>query len=129
MRPLLYMKAIYLWVTWGYCQLVSYAALPPFALVVTGNPRQEEDLFGVICRDEEQTVTVRIGDSCPCRYPIRADGGTGKVTEIRTQNWCCGGNNHFDLNFWAFEQLAHPSYGVIPIEYRPVDCETERPLE
>jgi cullin-associated NEDD8-dissociated protein 1 len=43
-------------------------------------------------------------------------------------HWCCGGHNHFDLSYWGFEQLAHPTYGVIPIEYWPVDCETLEPL-
>jgi cullin-associated NEDD8-dissociated protein 1 len=33
-----------------------------------------------------------------------------------------------DLSYWAFEKLAHPVYGVIPTEYRPVDCITKKPL-
>jgi cullin-associated NEDD8-dissociated protein 1 len=45
---------------------------------------------------------------------------------------CCvcpiDSNNHMDLSFWAFEQLAHPSYGVMPIEYRPVACDSGAPL-
>jgi hypothetical protein len=97
-------------------------------LLHAGNPRIEDDLFYTQCWDEDKVITVRIGDSCPCKYSIRGNGGTGEVTEVRTQNWCCGGNNHFDLSFWAFEQLAHPSYGVMPIEYRPVNCETGAPL-
>jgi hypothetical protein len=28
----------------------------------------------------------------------------------------------------SFLQLAHPSYGVMPLEYRPVDCDTNQPL-
>lgn len=26
-------------------------------------------------------------------------------------------------------QLAHPVYGVMPLEYRPVDCVTDEPLK
>eukprot|EP00878_Enallax_costatus_P012255 GHUV01012800.1.p1 GENE.GHUV01012800.1~~GHUV01012800.1.p1 ORF type:complete len:217 (+),score=45.02 GHUV01012800.1:1126-1776(+) len=33
-----------------------------------------------------------------------------------------------DLSYWAFEKIAHPVYGVIPTEYRPVDCVTKQPL-
>jgi cullin-associated NEDD8-dissociated protein 1 len=98
-----------------------------YASCAAGNPRESEDLVFTECWDDKKSVTVRIGDSCPCNYPIR-DPTTQKVVENRTQPWCCGGNNHFDLSFWAFEQLAHPSYGVIPIEYRPVNCESGAPL-
>jgi cullin-associated NEDD8-dissociated protein 1 len=87
-----------------------------------GNPKLEQDLFHTQCWNDSNAITVRIADSCPCQYFIKETG------ETRTQNWCCGGNNHFDLSVFAFEQLAHPSYGVMPIEYRPVDCETGEPL-
>jgi hypothetical protein len=29
----------------------------------------------------------------------------------------------------AFEKLAHPTYGVMGIEYRPVDCYSKEPLK
>jgi cullin-associated NEDD8-dissociated protein 1 len=96
-------------------------------LCPAGNSKLEEDVFWTKCWDDSKVVTVRVGDSCPCKYLIK-DTKTGQVGEIRTQNWCCGGNNHFDLSFWAFEQLAHPSYGVMPIEYRPVACDSGAPL-
>jgi cullin-associated NEDD8-dissociated protein 1 len=35
---------------------------------------------------------------------------------------------HFDISYDAFEQLAHPVYGVAMIEYRTVDCDTGAPL-
>lgn len=38
------------------------------------------------------------------------------------------GIDHFDLSFWAFEQLAHPLYGQMMLEYRPVSCETRAPV-
>jgi hypothetical protein len=38
------------------------------------------------------------------------------------------GMQHFDLSYFAFEQLFHPVYGVGMVEYRTVDCETGRPL-
>ena len=39
------------------------------------------------------------------------------------------GVQHFDLAFDAFEQLAHPVYGVVMLKYRPVDCDTKVRLE
>jgi rare lipoprotein A (peptidoglycan hydrolase) len=35
---------------------------------------------------------------------------------------------HFDVSYDAFEQLAHPVYGVAMIEYRTVDCDCGAPL-
>lgn len=32
-------------------------------------------------------------------------------------------------NYRAFEKLAHPTYGVMGIEYRPVDCYSKEPLK
>lgn len=32
-------------------------------------------------------------------------------------------------NCRAFEKLAHPTYGVMGIEYRPVDCYSKEPLK
>lgn len=29
----------------------------------------------------------------------------------------------------AFEKLAHPTYGVMNIEYRPVDCNSKAPIK
>jgi hypothetical protein len=33
--------------------------------------------------------------------------------ETRTQKWCCPakGLQHFDISYWAFEELVHPVYG------------------
>ncbi|WIA20876.1 hypothetical protein OEZ85_005223 [Tetradesmus obliquus] len=87
-----------------------------------GSPFANRDITWTQCWDEERTITVRIADACPCQYLIAETG------EIRHQPWCCGGANHFDISFWAFEKLAHPSYGVMKMEYRPVDCETNAPL-
>lgn len=33
-----------------------------------------------------------------------------------------------DLSYYMFEALAHPVYGVMGIEARPVDCYTKKPL-
>jgi hypothetical protein len=32
---------------------------------------------------EDKIITVRIGDSCPCKYTVRANGGTGEVTDLQ----------------------------------------------
>jgi hypothetical protein len=42
--------------------------------------------------------------------------------------YCVAGVKHFDVSYDAFEQLAHPVYGVAMIEYRTVDCDTGAPL-
>ena len=51
---------------------------------------------------------MKIIDTCPC----------SSATANNTQ-WCCPNADgsavqHFDLSFWAFEQLAHPLYGACP---------------
>jgi cullin-associated NEDD8-dissociated protein 1 len=56
-------------------------------------------LFAVQCWDDQRSITVRVADSCPCQYNIKETG------EVRTQYWCCGGNNHFDLSYWAFQEV------------------------
>ncbi|KAF6266008.1 hypothetical protein COO60DRAFT_638698 [Scenedesmus sp. NREL 46B-D3] len=88
-----------------------------------GNPFETQDMFYTKCWDEQQVITVRVADSCPCNYFIKFTG------ETRLQPWCCGGNNHFDLSVFAFQKLAHPSYGVMKMEYRPVNCKTGQPLK
>jgi cullin-associated NEDD8-dissociated protein 1 len=86
-----------------------------------GNPLEAEGGFYTQCWDEDATITVRVADSCPCIYYLN----TG---EVFRQWWCCGGNNHFDLSHWGFEKLAHPTFGVMKMEFRPVDCVTNEPL-
>ena len=44
------------------------------------------------------------------------------------QMWCASDVYHIDLSYWAFEKLAHPTYGVMNVKIRPVDCETHKPL-
>ena len=86
-----------------------------------GNPLEAQGGFYTQCWDEDAVITVRVADSCPCIYYL-------KTGEVFRQWWCCGGNNHFDLSYWAFEKLAHPTYGVMKLEFRPVDCVTNKPL-
>lgn len=79
-----------------------------------GNPWEKDGLQGALCWGNE-TTWVRIVDSCPPN-PLSP--------------WCKADSTvfHFDMSFWAFEKLAHPLYGVMPIRFRPVDCDTKRPL-
>lgn len=79
-----------------------------------GNPWENEGLQGALCWGNE-TTWVRIVDSCPPN-PLSP--------------WCRADSTvfHFDMSYWAFEKLAHPLYGVMPIRFRPVDCDTKRPL-
>ncbi len=64
---------------------------------------------------------VRIIDSCP-QYQDK----DGVVTP---QLWCNGNVYHFDLSYYAFEKLAHPLYGVMNVEFRPVDCDSRQPIQ
>ena len=34
------------------------------------------------------------------------------------QLWCNSDIYHFDLSYWAFQQLAHPTYGVVMVDFR-----------
>lgn len=79
-----------------------------------GNPWEKEGLQGALCWGNE-TTWVRIVDSCPPN-PLSP--------------WCKADSTvfHFDMSYWAFEKLAHPLYGVMPIRFRPVDCDTKKPF-
>ena len=79
-----------------------------------GNPWEKEGLQGALCWGNE-TTWVRIVDSCPPN-PLSP--------------WCKADSTvfHFDMSYWAFEKLAHPLYGVMPIRFRPVDCDSKKPL-
>ncbi|KAI8476465.1 MAG: hypothetical protein J3K34DRAFT_455778 [Monoraphidium minutum] len=94
-----------------------------------GNPAEARGEQEVICANPSRTLLVRIADSCPCTQ-VLPEGAPGVAPggETREQTWCCGGVQHFDLSYDAFEQLAHPVYGVTMLEYRPVDCDTRAPL-
>ena len=80
-----------------------------------GNPWEAEGLQGAVCWSNTSTTWVRIVDSCPPNP---------------NSPWCAAASTvaHFDLSYWAFEKLAHPLYGVMPIEFRPIDCDTKQSL-
>ena len=80
-----------------------------------GNPWEKEGLQGAVCWGNE-TTWVRIVDSCP---------------PTTTSPWCKADSSvfHFDMSYWAFEKLAHPLNGVMPIQFRPVDCDTREPAK
>ncbi|GMH42137.1 hypothetical protein BSKO_10056 [Bryopsis sp. KO-2023] len=82
-----------------------------------GKPDEYKELKYTQCREDVESIFITIIDSCPCVYI----GG-------RKQASCCGPLPHFDLSFWAFNKLAHPLYGNMMMEYRPVGCVTREPL-
>ncbi|KAL3157021.1 hypothetical protein ABBQ38_001272 [Trebouxia sp. C0009 RCD-2024] len=100
----------------------------------SGNDLMDQDLLFTRCYNLSQSLNlttptdnsiyVRVTDSCPC---LQFDGGSKTVTG--TNPPCCGNVNHFDLSFFGFEKLAHPIYGVMNTEFRPVDCYTKVPLD
>ncbi|KAJ9517598.1 hypothetical protein QJQ45_025065 [Haematococcus lacustris] len=94
-----------------------------------GNPAAPEGRSYTQCHDSDKTVRVRVIDSCPCTQ-VLPDGAPGVKPggEVRRQEWCCGPMPHFDLSWWAFEQLAHPLSGSMMLQYRPVDCDSGAPL-
>lgn len=67
-----------------------------------------------VCYNPDQSVVVRITDTCPCNYVTNA---------YSNKRWCCGDMDHFDLSVWAFEKLADKKWGVIGLKYRPVPCD------
>ncbi|KAG1671486.1 hypothetical protein FOA52_003144 [Chlamydomonas sp. UWO 241] len=88
-----------------------------------GNSAEANGRLSVKCWDAGKVIRVAIADSCPCTQVLKdGDPGVKPGGETRTQQWCCGNEQHFDLSYWAFEQLSHPVYGVMMIEYRPIDC-------
>ena len=84
---------------------------PPFAGRVK--------LTSAQCWNESNAIFVRTIDICPCRRPSE-QGGYNRA--------CCMTAPHLDLSYWAFEKLAHPLFGDMTIQFRPVDCETRQPL-
>ncbi|KAL6758139.1 hypothetical protein V8C86DRAFT_3025649 [Haematococcus lacustris] len=94
-----------------------------------GNMGEAQKVVDVRCYDENRSLRVRVADSCPCKQ-VLPDGAPGVKPggEVRRQEWCCGPVNHFDLSYWAMEQLAHPVFGAIMLNYRPVDCTTGAPI-
>ncbi|KAF6266517.1 RlpA-like double-psi beta-barrel-protein domain-containing protein-containing protein [Scenedesmus sp. NREL 46B-D3] len=65
------------------------------------------------CRDTSKSVIVQTTDTCPCNYPNNY---------FSNKRWCCGDMDHLDVSVWAFQKLTDMKYGVIPIQYRRVDC-------
>lgn len=89
-----------------------------------GNSAEAQGLQNVTCYrnpdGSKPSVVVHIIDTCPA-YQLK--NGT-QVSQL----WCNSDVAHFDLSYWAMQQLAHPLYGVIPLEFRPVNCYSEQPF-
>lgn len=70
------------------------------------------------------SIYIHVTDNCPC---LQYDNSSTTVTGVNPP--CCGNVNHFDLSYYGFERLAHPNYGLMNLQFRPVDCYTRVPLE
>ncbi|KAF5828466.1 hypothetical protein DUNSADRAFT_17574 [Dunaliella salina] len=78
---------------------------------------------------------VLIIDACPCIYCPNGEDG------CRYQESCCyksidhpkaekkGGRREGLGRHKAFQQMAHPSYGLMMIDFRPVDCNTREAIQ
>ncbi|KAK9807705.1 hypothetical protein WJX72_006675 [[Myrmecia] bisecta] len=66
------------------------------------------------------STVVRITDSCPAFQ--------NKTGGINQQGACNSDIYQFDLSYYAFEQLAHPLYSGMGVQFRPVDCYTQLPF-
>ncbi len=51
-------------------------------------------------------VIIKVTDSCQCSY--------NGVTNLP----CCSNVTHFNIDYDAFEQLAHPDYGYMNMKFR-----------
>eukprot|EP00879_Flechtneria_rotunda_P007961 GHRR01008341.1.p1 GENE.GHRR01008341.1~~GHRR01008341.1.p1 ORF type:complete len:252 (+),score=63.02 GHRR01008341.1:248-1003(+) len=65
------------------------------------------------CTDPDASVILTISDTCPCQY---------SANYFSNKRWCCGDMDHFDVSVWAFQKLTNMKWGVVPIQYRQVDC-------
>ncbi|KAK9839232.1 hypothetical protein WJX81_002973 [Elliptochloris bilobata] len=94
-----------------------------------GNPLYGQDAQLTRCWNAtdggEDSIIVHITDMCPC-VQYEDTEHPSRVTGVNTP--CCGDVYHFDLSYWAFERLAHPLYGIMMVDFRPLDCATHEPL-
>lgn len=109
----------------GKCQYLNSLRTRPFHVLfrkcyeVRCRPAAFSDKFGNhidrshACYDPEKSIIVSIVDTCPCYYP---------GNHYSNSRWCCQDQDHLDLSNVAFDQLAEQKWGVIGIEYRPVEC-------
>jgi len=95
----------------GSCGTCYEVACDP--MVFKDNYGNELDRLDV-CFNPEQSVVVRITDTCPCNY---------NDNYYSNKRWCCGDMDHFDISVHAFEKLADMKWGVIGLKYRPVSCD------
>ncbi|KAK9827704.1 hypothetical protein WJX81_002445 [Elliptochloris bilobata] len=106
-------------------------ALDEFGRRFPGNPLMSEREAYVRCWNNTDgtapTHFITITDNCPCVQYSGAEG-SGSANQTGTNPPCCGDIYHFDLSYWAFQNLAHPLYGIMMLDFRPVDCSTRRAL-
>ena len=54
-----------------------------------------------------------------CMHDLRVSLCIQLKNDVPTQQlWCNSDIYHFDLSYWAFQQLAHPTYGVMMVDFR-----------
>lgn len=66
-------------------------------------------------------VRVRLCRPAPYASACTHDFACTQIKEdgVPTQQlWCNSDIYHFDLSYWAFQQLAHPTYGVMMVDFR-----------
>ena len=61
-------------------------------------------------------VIIKVTDSCLCA--ITSTDAEGKVTVTGVNQPCCTNVPHFNIDYHAFEALAHPDYGYMNMRFR-----------
>lgn len=61
-------------------------------------------------------VIIKVTDSCLCA--ITSTDAEGTVTVTGVNQPCCTNVPHFNIDYHAFEALAHPDYGYMNMRFR-----------
>ncbi len=71
----------------------------------------------VILQNQTTPWIIQVTDSCQClNYNTTPDGRQGAYTGFNPP--CCTNTTHFNIDFLTFEQLAHPDFGFMNIQFR-----------
>ena len=64
----------------------------------------------------QETTIIQIPDSCECVTVSKDADGIERVSSVSKP--CCANIPHFNIDYHAFEKLAHPNYGWMNMRFR-----------